>query len=175
MNPQRIMIFGRPGSGKSTFAVKLAQALNLPIYHLDKLFFTHNWIERDHEEFLHLQAALVNQNKWIIDGNSLRSLEVRYERADYVLCFMLPRWQCLWRIVKRRFGHKNPNIDDRAANCPEVLRFNLLQRTWTYDKRLEVRLSELGRLYSLNKVIFIQSDADKNKLFEQLMQKQRLH
>ena len=38
--PQRIMIFGRPGSGKSTFAVELALKLNLPLYHLDKYFVT---------------------------------------------------------------------------------------------------------------------------------------
>lgn len=43
----KIMVFGLPGSGKSTFATKLAQFLNLPIYHLDKHFYVENWIERD--------------------------------------------------------------------------------------------------------------------------------
>jgi adenylate kinase family enzyme len=35
----KIMVFGLPGSGKSTFATKLAQSLNLPIYHLDRHFY----------------------------------------------------------------------------------------------------------------------------------------
>jgi adenylate kinase family enzyme len=36
---KRIMIFGRPGSGKSTFATWLSRALNLPLHHLDKHFY----------------------------------------------------------------------------------------------------------------------------------------
>jgi len=37
--PKKIMIVGIPGSGKSTFALKLSQFLDLPLYHLDKYFF----------------------------------------------------------------------------------------------------------------------------------------
>lgn len=36
---QKICIFGRPGSGKSTFALQLHKKLNLPLYHLDKYFY----------------------------------------------------------------------------------------------------------------------------------------
>lgn len=36
--PQRIMIMGRPGSGKSTFSIKLQTMLNIPLFHLDKHF-----------------------------------------------------------------------------------------------------------------------------------------
>ena len=36
---RKIMIFGRPGSGKSTFAVKLSRSIVFPLYHLDKYFY----------------------------------------------------------------------------------------------------------------------------------------
>ena len=55
---KRIMIFGLPGSGKSTFAVRLARLLHLPVVHLDKYFFIHNWNKRDHEDFLKIQLYL---------------------------------------------------------------------------------------------------------------------
>jgi len=35
--PQHIMIIGRPGSGKSTFSIKLQALLNIPPFHLDML------------------------------------------------------------------------------------------------------------------------------------------
>lgn len=63
---QRIMIFGLPGSGKSTFAFKLHQKTKLPLYHLDTYFYLDNWIERPKEEFLSLQRKLVSKDQWII-------------------------------------------------------------------------------------------------------------
>lgn len=57
-SPKRIMIFGIPGSGKSTFALKLSRLLNLPLFHLDKYFFVSGWEERNYEEFLQIQQGL---------------------------------------------------------------------------------------------------------------------
>jgi adenylate kinase family enzyme len=103
------MIFGRPGGGKSTFAVWLSDALQLPLHHLDKHFFTANWIERDYNEFLSIQKNIVTGKTWIIDGNSIHSLETRWSHADLVLYFNYPKWICYWRILKR-FLYPNCNI-----------------------------------------------------------------
>jgi len=113
MTPQRIMILGLPGAGKSTFASQLAQQLNLPLYHLDKYFFVRNWVERDREEFLHIQQQWVDQDRWIIDGNALNSLEMRYRQADLVLYFCKPRALCMLRLIHRRL-FKSALIQDRA-------------------------------------------------------------
>ena len=64
------MIFGRPGSGKSTFAHDLHKITGLPLHHLDKHFFTRNWVERDKQEFLDIQQSIVDTDSWIIDGNT---------------------------------------------------------------------------------------------------------
>ena len=37
--PKRIALIGLPGSGKSTFAVKLGKRLAIPVHHLDKHMF----------------------------------------------------------------------------------------------------------------------------------------
>lgn len=92
------MIFGIPGSGKSTFAVKLSQQLGLPLFHLDKYFFVQGWQERDYNEFLRIQRELVEKERWIIDGNATRSFEMRFSRSDVVLYFRFNRLLCLWRI-----------------------------------------------------------------------------
>jgi len=138
----RICIFGRPGSGKSTAAQIIAQRTGLPLYHLDKYFYVDNWVERDYQEFLTMQYDIVNQERWIIDGNSLMSLEMRYARAEICLYFNYSRWVCLWRLMKRYF-FKNTNIDDRAQNCPEVLRWRFIRYMWCYESRRNYRLISL--------------------------------
>jgi adenylate kinase family enzyme len=136
----RIMIFGRPGSGKSTFALKLAKKFGLPLYHLDKYFFVANWIQRAYEDFLEDQHAIVAQKKWIIDGNSLQSLSIRYSEADVCIYFNYPRLLCLWRLIKRSFN-KNADIDDRAEGCKERVSWQLIKYMWTFEYRLNNRLS----------------------------------
>src|SRR5687768_15124450 len=135
----RIMIFGRPGSGKSTFAFKLAKKLNLPLYHLDKYFFEANWVMRAYEDFLDDQHRIVAQKDWIIDGNSLQSLHIRYPEADICIYFNYPRLLCLWRLIKRNFT-KNPAIDDRAQGCKERISWQLITYMWTFEYRLNNRL-----------------------------------
>ncbi len=46
------MIFGRPGSGKTTFAFQLSQKTGLPLYHIDRHFYIDNWIARDYKGLL---------------------------------------------------------------------------------------------------------------------------
>ena len=110
--PKRIMIFGIPGSGKSFFAVWLGELLDIPVEHLDRSFYVDNWVERDYDQFLHIQEELIKKERWIIDGNAIKSLEMRFKTADVVLYFRFNRLLCLWRIFKRLLDHR---ISDRAS------------------------------------------------------------
>jgi len=157
MTPSRIMIFGRPGSGKSTFSVKLHKMSQIPLYHLDKYFYVANWQERNYEEFLEILKALVAKESWIIDGNCLKSLEMRYAHADIVLYFNYPRWLCLARVFKRFF--KKNRSDVLAQGCKETVKFHLLQYMWNFDKRVKNDLSALNAAYP--KTIFREIKSDK--------------
>ncbi len=140
------MIFGLPGSGKSTFATKLAQFLDLPIHYLDKHFYIENWVERDHEEFLDIQRSVVNQSKWIIDGNSMRSLEMRFQQADCAIYFRYPIVVSLWHLIKRVF-HQNWTIPDLARGCNKSISFKLIRYLFRYHKRYGQKIDELRRKY----------------------------
>ncbi|MBW8308868.1 MAG: hypothetical protein K0M45_04430 [Candidatus Paracaedibacteraceae bacterium] len=59
-NKMRIMVFGRPGSGKSTFAVEMVKKLSLPVYHVDKIFFKSHWQKRSRENFLTLKQEWID-------------------------------------------------------------------------------------------------------------------
>ncbi|MHB9147035.1 MAG: P-loop NTPase family protein [Candidatus Amoebophilus sp.] len=82
------------------------------------------------------------KNTWIIDGNCLKSLAVRYKKADLVLYFNYPRWICYWRIFKRLFVKHNA-LDDRAAGCKETIQFSLLRYMWAFEKRVHQQICEL--------------------------------
>jgi len=41
----KIAVIGSGGSGKSTFSRKLGNILNLPVYHLDTVYWNPGWIE----------------------------------------------------------------------------------------------------------------------------------
>ena len=162
------MIFGRPGGGKSTFALRLHKQTGIPLHHLDRHFFESNWVERDYQEFLKIQQSLVEGTLWIIDGNSLKSLEMRYARADVVVYFNYPRWICYWRILKRLFD-KNPEIKDRADGCRETIRFGLLHYIWGFENRVANQIRGFQKQYPNAKFIEIKSDKDLQKLENEWM------
>lgn len=153
------MIFGRPGGGKSTFALKLHKKTGIPLYHLDRYFFVKNWVERDYHEFLKIQKEIVDTNCWIADGNNTKSLDMRYSRATLVLYFNYPRWLCYYRIFERLLA-KDPAIKDRAENCPETVRWILLKYMWNFEQRLADTIKQLQTEHPKTKFIEIRSDAD---------------
>lgn len=157
----RIMIFGRPGSGKSTFAFQIHKKTNLPLYHLDKYFYTHNWVERNYKEFLSLQQELVDQDQWIIDGNCTKSFLMRWQRADIVIYFHYPRMLCYWRVVKRLF-FKDQVIDDRAVGCKEKVSWRLLTYMWSFNNRVKIRINTLKQIFPETSFIEIRNDQELN-------------
>jgi adenylate kinase family enzyme len=163
MSINKIMIFGRPGSGKSTFAFKLHNITKIPIYHLDKYFFTNNWQERDYNEFMQIQHDIVNTHSWIVDGNCTKSLETRYNRADCCLYFNYSKILCLWRIFKRLF-HKPKHIDDRAKDCPELVRWKLVKYLWTFEQRVHQTIENLRAKYPHAMFVEINNDQQLSKV-----------
>lgn len=142
--PKRIMIFGIPGSGKSFFAVWLGEQLDIPVEHLDRYFYVDNWVERDYDQFLHIQEELIKKERWIIDGNAIKSFEMRFKTADVVLYFRFNRLLCLWRIFKRLLDHR---ISDRADGCLENVRWRLVRYLWRFNERVRQSIQEMQAKY----------------------------
>ena len=162
---KRVMIFGLPGSGKSTCASQLGRLLDLPVEHLDRSFFLENWKERDHDEFLQIQKEMVAKDAWIIDGNALRSLEMRFCRADVVLYFHLNRVLCLWRLLKR-LVRKDSHIADRAEGCSERVSWRFIRYLWGFHRRVANSIQHLRKKYPYVTFYEIHTDKDAKLLIE---------
>jgi adenylate kinase family enzyme len=161
---KRVMIFGRPGSGKTHFAKKLANVTKLPLFHLDALFFVANWVERDYKDFLRLQREITEKEQWIIDGNSTRSLKERFARADFAIYFNYSPWLCLFRLIKRRLSLRKV-MDDKATGCKEVLRWRLVKYMWGFSQRVSGPVAKLKQQFSYVTFFEIRSDKDLRKLW----------
>ena len=104
---------GRAGAGKTTIAVELGRRLNLPVIHLDPLFWTAQWKEVGRLEFENRQQKAVSGDRWIIDGGYLSSAgwPARLIRSDLVIVVDAPLAICLWRVICRSLLRSRPRPD----------------------------------------------------------------
>ena len=97
----RALVVGCPGAGKSTFARKLHDHLGLPLVHLDMIWHKPDVTNVTHAEFDRRLDAELAREKWVVDGNYLRTLRRRLLRADTVFFLDLPADTCLAGISAR--------------------------------------------------------------------------
>ena len=131
---ERIMIIGCGGAGKSTLARQLGAKLNLPVVHLDKLFWRPGWEQISREEFDRLHREALAQEKWIIDGNYDRTMGERAKYCDTIIYLDFSRAACLMGVAKRvltSYGRVRP---DMAEGCPERFDLDFLKWIWDFNK-----------------------------------------
>ena len=97
----KIIVIGPGGAGKSEMSRKLREILNLPLYHLDIIFWKEDRTHITREEFDKKLNELLAKDEWIIDGDYSRTYEVRIEKADAVIFLDYPLDVCLSGIESR--------------------------------------------------------------------------
>ncbi|MEK3936231.1 topology modulation protein [Sporosarcina sp. FSL W7-1349] len=152
---EKIMVIGvSPGAGKSTFARQLGERTGIPVTHLDTLYWKPGWEESSNEEFLLAQQAIVQEDRWIVEGNYSGTFSIREPRADTVIYLELPRWLCLYRVLKRRVQYHGKTRDDMAEGCPEKIDWEFLKFILsTYGPRKDKMRQRLQRYAKEGKTV----------------------
>jgi adenylate kinase family enzyme len=133
--PQRIVILGNAGAGKSTLATRLGTIYELPVYHLDRLFWKPGWVESERHEFDARVLAVAATDRWVIDGNYTRTLQARIDRADMIVYINVSRYRALYRVIRRSFRYWGQTRSDMGDDCPDHLDPAFLAFVWNYPKR----------------------------------------
>ena len=135
---KKVIIIGCPGSGKSTFGRKLKSITDLPLYHLDMMYWNKDKTTVSKEIFIERLKKTMNNSKWIIDGNYGSSMEMRLKECDTVFFLDYPTEVCIEGIETRKGKPRsdmpwieNDNTDDdfisfinnyNSESRPEVIK-----------------------------------------------------
>ncbi|WP_236706489.1 MULTISPECIES: AAA family ATPase [unclassified Frankia] len=98
----RILVLGASGSGKSTFARRVAATLGIPHIELDALRHGPGWTVRP--TFAADVETATAAPDWVVDGNYSAVRELVWARADTIVWLDLPRWLVEWQVIRRTAG-----------------------------------------------------------------------
>ncbi|MGE0104458.1 MAG: AAA family ATPase [Blastocatellales bacterium] len=132
---RKVLVLGSGGAGKSTFARRLGEALNIEVVHLDSFYWRPGWIEPPKEEWDELVESLLTRESWVMDGNFGGTLELRAEACDTIVFLDRSRWLCLWRVIKRRLQYRNNVRPDMAPGCNEKIDLEFLLWVLLYPEQ----------------------------------------
>ena len=145
---RRVLVIGSGGAGKSTFAARLGATLGLPVVHLDACYWHAGWVPTPKDAWSRAVEAMTAQDAWVMDGNYGGTLDRRLAACDTVVFLDLPRWLCLWRVLRRALRYRGRTRPDMAPGCPERLTWEFVRWIWEYPRtrrpQILARLTQLA-------------------------------
>lgn len=148
----RVIIVGCPGSGKSTLARKLHARTGLPLYCLDNVWWKADRTHITRDEFDNRLRTIMQGERWIIEGNYSRTLEMRFLACDTVIFLDYSEDVCMKGITER-IGTVRPDIPWTESRLdPELA---ALVRGYRTENRPE--LYALMEKYSDKQIIILRT------------------
>ena len=138
---KRVLVVGSPGSGKTTFARRLAEKTGLPLIHLAYYYHQKKFNYYENKEAWRKRVvSLTKGDAWIIDGNYSSTFAERFVVADTVVFFDLPRRVVMYRLFKRRLQYVRKRRSDMPEDWREKIDWELLLFVWRFnrDKRYKI-------------------------------------
>jgi adenylate kinase family enzyme len=136
----RIAIVGCGGSGKTHLARQLATLLDLPVTHLDAIYYDEDWKPLAQEEFAAQQRELVAAPRWLIEGNYVGTLPIRLDTADTVIFLDLPALTCLLGVAQRRWRYRGGQHKDGVY---DRITWDFVKYIWGYRQTMRPRMRDL--------------------------------
>ena len=149
---KKVIVIGCPGSGKSTVSRALHNKTDIPLYHLDMMYWNADKTTVEKSIFLERLSAVLEKNEWIIDGNYGSTMELRMAACDTVIFLDYPLDVCLDGIRERR---GKPRSDMPWIETEEDAEF--IEFIKNYNEQQKPKVLELLKKYSDKNIIIFKS------------------
>lgn len=157
----RILIIGSGGAGKSTFARELGALLDIPVVHLDQLYWKPAWEKPSESDWLATIDAEIARPRWVMDGNFGGTLPRRLARCDTVVLLDISRWICLWRVAKRFVRYHGRHRPEMTPGCHERFDLGFIRWIWNYpSKSKPAKIALLSATGPDQRVVILASTAE---------------
>jgi adenylate kinase family enzyme len=154
---KKIIVVGSGGAGKSTFARRLGEKLAIPVVHLDKLFWHPNWTRTPDDEWHEIVRREIKRDEWVMDGNFGGTREMRMQACDTVILLDMPRWLCMYRILKRTLLYHRDTRPDMAEGCKERFDLEFILWVWNYPNRSRRRVEAELERFRRKRIVILRS------------------
>lgn len=172
--PRRVAVLGSPGSGKSSFCHRLAEA-GPPLFHLDDLYWWPGWRRTPDARWRALVERLAAQPAWIIDGNYAPTAGIRLERADLVVLLDFHPLLCAWRVLRRSLRLRRGSAEEylprrlRVTADPYVRDLPALLRKVLAFRRKDLAAMEPALRAAAGRVVVCRTPARAERVLAGLM------
>ena len=146
---KKVIVIGCPGSGKSTFSKALHKITDIPLFHLDMIFWNVDKTTVEKTVFLDRLLKIVQNDEWIIDGNYASTMELRMQACDTIVFLDYPLDVCL-NGIKERKGKPRSDLPwiEPDADDAEFIEF-----IKNYNSQSRPKVMELLDRYSHKDII----------------------
>ena len=155
---ERILVIGCAGVGKTTLSRQLGQKLDLPLVHLDSIFWSPgNWQHLDRAAFDAALHAELQKPCWIMEGNYDDTLSIRLEFCDTVFWLDYSPWVCMFRWLKRMIANWNNVRSDMAPGCLERFEWEFAKEIWNFNRKNRGKYQRMIAAYPQKKLYRFQT------------------
>jgi len=117
--PRRILVAGVTGAGKSSLALRIAAALDIPYSEIDALYHGPNWTPRP--TFLADVAGLASSESWVTEWQYRSARATLAAHADTLLWLDYPVRVTLYRLIRRTIKRRRTHQPLWAGNVEPPL------------------------------------------------------
>ena len=167
---KKILVLGCPGSGKSTLSRRLGPLLDIPVVHMDKLFWTPGWVSILRDALIRKLEAELRKDSWVIDGNFSATLPMRLEAADTAIYLDHSSLSCVLRVLRRVLTSLGRVRPDMGEGCPERFDLAFLRFVWSFRKTHRADMLRALDAFKANggKVILLKNDRETEAFLKSL-------
>jgi hypothetical protein len=160
---RRIAVTGPAGAGKSRLASELGRILDLPVLHLDALYWGAGWVQPPQAEWEATQRRELAGESWVVEAQYDDMLPEWVDAADTVVVVDASPLRCLWRVSRRRLDSgpaPGVPVDSPPGPVHRALR-KFARGQWEYRRNVRpALLAHLARLGGDRRVVMLRRGRD---------------